>query len=250
MLHVAQQSHAQRVHPSVRILSLLALSVAAFLCPGPAGVGLLAILIAVLSAVCLVTPRQLGRLMIPAVPFVFMALLFGAFSYDPAAGMVMTSASMARAALTAFRLLVLFAASALFCLTSTSEQQMTGLRTLLLPLGKLGLPVDDVATTLSLALRFIPLTLEQLSKVRAAQSSRGAKLRSGSVFERLRANAGCFAPLFVGMFRRASTLALAMDARCYGGTPQRTCLVAWRLGGADLAFGLMVLAVCGVALVL
>ena len=160
MLQKNQQSLAGRVHPGVRILMLLVLSLAAFACPDPQGLALLALFAIVLAVLCLVRPKELARLMLPVAPFLVMALLFGAFNYDPLAGMVVTAQSAGKAVLTAARLLLLFAASALFCLTSTSSEQMTGLRTLLSPFARLGLPVDDAATTLSLALRFIPLTME------------------------------------------------------------------------------------------
>ena len=248
MLQKNQQSLAGRVHPGVRILMLLVLSLAAFACPDPQGLALLALFAIVLAALCRVRPKELARLMLPAAPFLVMALLFGAFNYDPLADMVVTAQSAGKAVLTAARLLLLFAASALFCLTSTSSEQMTGLRTLLSPFARLGLPVDDAATTLSLALRFIPLTMEQLRQVRTAQKCRGARLDSGSMGARLRANAGSFVPLFVGMFRRAEVLSQAMDARCYGCAKERASLAQWRFGGADLVACALTLGVCAAAL--
>ena len=56
MLQKNQQSLAGRVHPGVRILMLLVLSLAAFACPDPQGLALLALFAIVLAVLCLVRP--------------------------------------------------------------------------------------------------------------------------------------------------------------------------------------------------
>ncbi len=58
-----------------------------------------------------------------------------------------------------------------------------------------------------------------------AQWARGAWFAEGSLWERLRAWQTVLIPLFVGLFRRADSLAIAMDARCYGASGvERTSL--------------------------
>lgn len=240
----------KNVHPSVRIAMLVMLSACVFCISGAKGLAVIAY--AVVCAVALICPHpaKVGKLMLPAVPFVIMAVVFGMLSYEAAAGMVVSLDSLGNSLLTGGRLLLLFAASAFFCTTSTSEEQMVGLRVLLAPLGKLGVRVDDVATTLSLALRFIPLTLETLSRIRTAHASRGSQLAGGSVAARLKANAATFAPLFVTMFRRADVIAAAMDARCYGFAPVRTNLNQPRLNGVSVGALVLTAAICGIGLAL
>ncbi|MDO4502260.1 MAG: energy-coupling factor transporter transmembrane component T [Coriobacteriia bacterium] len=218
------------VHPGVRVLMLLAVSVSVLMADSWLALGLFAAALVAVALAMRVPGGKLLRLMVPAVPFVVLAVVFGMLGFDPAAGMVVTGDSLIGSLQIGARLLVLFAASGLFCLTSTAEEQMCGLRSLLSPFGKLGLPVDDVAVTLSLALRFIPQTLDQLQRVRMAQKCRGAQLDCGSAGARLKANAQCFVPLFVGMFRRADVLSQAMDARCYGGADRRSSLVRHQMG--------------------
>ena len=71
------------------------------------------------------------------------------------------------------------------------------------------------ALTLALSLRFIPVIEREFDTVRAAQKSRGAEL-SGSLAHKLAMWGAAFSAVFIGLFRHANNLALAMDARCYG----------------------------------
>lgn len=107
---------------------------------------------------------------------------------------------------------------------STPAELSEALRRLLSPLGHLGLPVRDFATSLSIAMRFMPLLAEELGAVRAAQTSRGAAFEGGGLVRRLRAYGGLMVPLFVGLFLRADRLASAMDARCFGASDNPTNL--------------------------
>ena len=116
----------------------------------------------------------------------------------------------------AFRIVLLVWASLLLTTTTTSKEITDALSGFLKPFAHFGLPVRDIATIVSLALRFIPETIDGFHRVKAAQLSRGAHFESGSLFERLKAWCAVLMPAFVGLFRRADRLALAMDARCYG----------------------------------
>jgi len=102
----------------------------------------------------------------------------------------------------------------------------------------------------SLALRFIPVTAEEFGRVHDAQWARGASFAEGSLWERLRAWQTVLIPLFVGLFRRADSLAVAMDARCYGAPDvERTSLAPRAFSGRSglvLAVGLLACVVLAV----
>lgn len=85
------------------------------------------------------------------------------------------------------------------------------------PLRRLGVPVGGVATSASVALRFIPLTVEEVERIRCAQRARGARLDEGGPVRRLSGWAQVLVPLLVGLFRRADELASAMCDRCFTG---------------------------------
>ena len=75
---------------------------------------------------------------------------------------------------------------------------------------------------MSIALRFIPILLEETDKIMKAQMSRGADFESGNLLHRLHNMIPLLVPLFVSATRRANELAYAMDARCYNGGAGRT----------------------------
>lgn len=102
-----------------------------------------------------------------------------------------------------------------------------GLAALLAPLRRVGVPVGAVAMSASVAMRFIPLTAEEVDRIRCAQRARGARLDEGGPLRRLRGWGQVLVPLVVGLFRRADELAGAMVDRCYTGE-QTALLGLWR----------------------
>ena len=83
-------------------------------------------------------------------------------------------------------------------------------------------PVGDVAMMMSIALRFIPILLEETDRIMKAQLARGADFENGNLVKRAKALVPVLVPLFVSAFRRAGDLAMAMEARCYRGGDGRT----------------------------
>jgi energy-coupling factor transport system permease protein len=67
-----------------------------------------------------------------------------------------------------------------------------------------------------LALRFIPILSNEASHIMEAQKARGADFESGNIVQRARALFPLIIPLFVSAFRKADSLAIAMDSRLYG----------------------------------
>lgn len=122
----------------------------------------------------------------------------------------------------ALRLVLLIIGSSLLTLTTTPNRLTDAIEVLLAPLKRLHAPVHEVAMMMSIALRFIPILLEETDKIMKAQMSRGADFESGNVFHRLRNMLPLLVPLFVSASRRANELASAMDARCYHGGEGRT----------------------------
>lgn len=114
------------------------------------------------------------------------------------------------------RIALLALASMVLTSTTSPTELSRSLEQFLQPLERIRVPVHDVATIVSIALRFIPVTFDEFQVVRSAQESRGAGFSSGGLVDRLKAWQTVLIPLFVGLFRRADVLALAMDARCYG----------------------------------
>ena len=124
--------------------------------------------------------------------------------------------------LTMFRLTYLILGSSLMTLTTTPNQLTDGLERLLRPLNKVRFPVHEIAMMMSIALRFIPILMEETDKIMKAQMARGADFESGNLVKKAKAMVPLLVPLFVSAFRRANDLAMAMEARGYRGGEGRT----------------------------
>ncbi len=122
----------------------------------------------------------------------------------------------------AFRLTYLIIGSSILTLTTTPNQLTDGMETGLGPLNRIHVPVHEVAMMMSIALRFIPILMDETDKIMRAQEARGADFTSGGVIRRAKAMIPLLVPLFVAAFRRANDLALAMEARGYHGGSGRT----------------------------
>ena len=120
------------------------------------------------------------------------------------------------------RLIYLVVGSSVMTLTTTPNELTDGLEKSLGFLKKIGLPVHEVSMMMSIALRFIPILLEETDKIMKAQIARGADFESGNIFKRAKAMVPLLVPLFISAFRRANDLAMAMEARCYRGGEGRT----------------------------
>ena len=148
--------------------------------------------------------------------------------------LVITDDGLKRAILLAFRLfLLIIVTGLLLSLTTTPLKLADALESLGSPLKVIHVPVNEMAMTISIALRFIPTLVEETDKIMKAQSSRGAEYDTGNIFQRAKGYVTVLVPLFVSAFKRAEELATAMDARCYKGGVGKTKLHPLRMKGSD-----------------
>lgn len=142
----------------------------------------------------------------------------------------------------ALRLTYLVIGSSLLTYTTTPNKLTDAIEALLKPLEKVKVPVHDIAMMMSLALRFIPILLEEANRIIRAQSARGADFEEGKLIERLKGMVSILVPLLVSATKRAYDLALAMETRCYRGGEGRTKMKPPKYRKADgLAMGIVVL---------
>lgn len=136
--------------------------------------------------------------------------------------LTITWEGLALAITMAVRLTILIIGSSVMTLTTTPNNLTDGMEKMLKPLKLFRIPVHEVAMMMSIALRFIPILLEETDKIMKAQLARGADFESGNIFKRAKAMVPLLVPLFVSAFHRANDLALAMESRCYRGGEGRT----------------------------
>ncbi len=124
--------------------------------------------------------------------------------------------------------------SSILTATTFPSGLVKGLERLLRPLRKIGVPSDDLAFMVSIALRFVPAFLEELERIKEAQTARGADFRCGGPVRRTRAAAGLLVPLVLSFVRRADDLVIAMEARGFRSGP-RTSMNEMQMTRVDYA---------------
>ena len=122
----------------------------------------------------------------------------------------------------AVRLAYLIVGSSIMTLTTTPNDLTDGMEKGLSPLKYIKVPVHEISMMMSIALRFIPILIEETDKIMKAQIARGADFETGGMVKKIKAMVPLLVPLFISAFRRANDLAMAMEARCYTGGEGRT----------------------------
>lgn len=133
-----------------------------------------------------------------------------------------TKEGLRQAVFMAIRLVFLIMGSSVMTLTTTPNNLTDGMEKLLGPLKFFKVPVHEIAMMMSIALRFIPILLEETDKIMKAQIARGADFENGNLIKKAKSLVPLLVPLFISAFRRANDLAMAMEARCYRGGEHRT----------------------------
>lgn len=141
------------------------------------------------------------------------------WSYGP---FQLTDTGITNAVTMMIRLIYLIIGTSIMTLTTTPNQLTDGLETSLKPLNRIHVPVHAIAMMMSIALRFIPILIEETDKIMKAQMARGADFENGNLIQKAKNMVPLLVPLFVSAFRRADDLAMAMEARCYNGGGGRT----------------------------
>lgn len=136
--------------------------------------------------------------------------------------LTVTQEGAVQAAFMAVRLTYLIMGASVMTLTTTPNQLTDGMEKGLRPLNKIHVPVHEVAMMMSIALRFIPILLEETDKIMKAQMARGADFETGGIIKKAKSMVPLLVPLFISAFRRANDLAMAMEARGYHGGEGRT----------------------------
>lgn len=144
-----------------------------------------------------------------------------------------------------FSLVILI--GSIIVLTISQTQLSEACASIISPLKIIGLPSQEIALIMSLALRFLPTLAKEAESVALAQIARGGNIKDGSIKKRLQAITSLIVPGFASVIRHADTLGLALDSRCYVPGAKRTHLHTEKMRLKDFALLIITLAiVCGI----
>lgn len=156
--------------------------------------------------------------------------------------LTVTDSGLSNAILYSGRILVLVVLLSALTATTPAMKLADGMESLLSPLRLLRVPVDKVATLVSIILMFLPNILENGRMLIKAQAAKGADFESGNLPRRLKNLVLLLVPLFVKVFHQADALATAMYARCYGAGPKRTRLNPLKIGAVEALLTILIVA--------
>ncbi|MBO4628024.1 MAG: energy-coupling factor transporter transmembrane protein EcfT [Lachnospiraceae bacterium] len=228
-----------RLDPRTKIIGTLLYIVSLFLVRSFPGFIVVITAFAGVLILSKVPVKYLLRGLKPILLILFITVLFNFFLTD---GKVVwhwkiftiTQEGLLRGAFMGIRLVLLIFGTSMMTYTTTPNQLTDGLERLMKPLRVIHFPVHEMAMMMSIALRFIPILTEEATRIRKAQTARGADMESGGLIKRAKSLVPVFIPLLVSAFHRAFDLAMAMEARCYHGGKGRTKMkpLRYRLGDA------------------
>ena len=243
-------SLAHRLDPRTKLILTVVYIVALFCAKWFVSYGLVALLLVVSVKVSGVSPKALVRGLKPILMLICFTAVLNLF-YTPGDALVtfwifkITKQGISTAFFMVLRIMMLIMGTFLLTYTTSPISLTDGLETLLGPLKKVKAPIHELSMMMSIALRFIPLLIEETDKIMSAQKARGADFETGSLMQRAKALVPILVPLFISAFRRADELAVAMECRCYHGGEGRTKLHVLKYERRDhiaLALGILVLA--------
>lgn len=221
------ESVIHRLDPRVKLLGTLLFIISLFCFNNYFGYLVAALFLAIVIRLSHVPFRFMVKGMKTIVMLMLITIVFNLF-LTPGTALVsiwkltITEEGLRMAIQMAIRLTLLIIGSSVMTLTTTPNNLTDGLEKGLKPLKIFRIPVHEVAMMMSIALRFIPILLEETDKIMKAQIARGADFESGNLMKRAKAMVPLLVPLFISAFRRANDLAMAMEARCYRGGEGRT----------------------------
>lgn len=216
-----------RLDPRVKLVATFCYIISLFIMDSFVGYGIAALFLALIIKLSKVPFKYMVRGMKAIVFLLVIAVVFNLFLTQGEVVISFWKLSITRegirlAAFMAARLVFLIMGSSVMTLTTTPNNLTDGLEKILSPLKVFKVPVHEIAMMMSIALRFIPILLEETDKIMKAQIARGADFESGNILKKAKSLVPLLVPLFISAFRRANDLATAMEARCYQGGEHRT----------------------------
>lgn len=223
------KSVIHRLDPRLKIIGTFVYLIMLFFIKDFVGYAAVAVCLAAVTAASGVPVKFIIKGMKPILFILIFTFIINIFLYD---GTILwqwkflsiTDEGVHQAVFIAVRLVLLIFGTSLLTYTTKPMELTDGFEAILRPLSRFGVPSHEIATMMSIALRFIPTLLLEADKIMKAQQARGADFESGNLVRRAKSMIPLLIPLFISAFRIAQDLASAMEARCYRGGQGRTRL--------------------------
>ena len=240
---VETDSFIHRMDARVKIAATSVLIVASFLIDSFLG---FAVVLPLLVAIGLVSKIPLGYVLRGSRIFIAFLVFILAFQVLFYPGDVPESSYLWRwgilsvsteglytAGIIALRVILLYYVTTMLMLTTSLVDLTNGLELIFGPLQRLRVPVNELVLVFVIAIKFVPIFIEEMERLARAQTARGVPFDEGGTLTRARRLGRLLVPIFISGFARADTLTIAMNTRSYRGGRYRTKLRQMRAKSSD-----------------
>jgi energy-coupling factor transport system permease protein len=240
---VETDSFVHRMDPRVKIAATSVLIVASFLIDSFLG---FAVVLPLLVVIGVVSKIPLGYILRGSRIFIAFLVFILAFQVLFYPGDVPESSYLWRwgilsvsteglytAGIIALRVILLYYVTTMLMLTTSLVDLTNGLELIFGPLQRLRVPVNELVLVFVIAIKFVPIFIEEMERLARAQTARGVPFDEGGTLTRARRLGRLLVPIFISGFARADTLTIAMNTRSYRGGRYRTKLRQMRAKSSD-----------------
>jgi len=251
--YISRDSFLHQLDPRTKLLTLIAISIAAFATTSPVRTALLFAFVVGLAAAAGLG-RPFSRSLLLLLPLLIFILVIDGLFPREAWGPVYFSAQIGPftpevtlggllfAAAMGIRVIVIGGISFLFVMTTSYTDLVASLRTSRLP--------PTIAFSLGYALKSMTALTEDLRNIMDAQRSRALEFDRGTLIKNRRKLMALGIPMTVSVLNRARYVTEAMQSRGFASTPRPTCYRPPRPGKRDLLLlVVLVVSILGIALV-
>ncbi|MBA2712556.1 MAG: energy-coupling factor transporter transmembrane protein EcfT [Rubrobacteraceae bacterium] len=236
-------SFVHRIDARMKIVATFVFIVASFLIDGFLGFAVvlpLLVLIQVVSRVPLGYVLRGSRFFLAFLVFI---LAFQVLFYPgevPQSGYLwrwgflsVSTEGLYTAGLLGLRVVFLYYVTTMLMLVTSLVDLTNGLELIFGPLQRLRVPVNELVLVFVIAIKFVPIFIEEMERLARAQTARGVPFDEGGPITRARRIGRLLVPIFISGFARADTLTTAMNTRGYRGGRGRTKLRQMRASPSD-----------------
>ncbi|WP_051507191.1 energy-coupling factor transporter transmembrane component T family protein [Saccharibacillus sacchari] len=253
---IERDSAVHRLDPRIKIIGLLLLMIVIMMMDSRSGYAAATVVVLIILLLSKIPLGFYFRGLLPLLPVLILTLLYhttlgkGQTLLVSYGFLHITVEGILEGVRIVWRILLMILAASALTGTTRPLVLAQGLETLLKPLSKLRVPVEQFSLMIVIAIRFIPTILEEIQRIRLARRARGFEPSNRNPFSRLTEFIPILVPLLVSTARRADNLTFAIEARAYGDGRGRTIFRPLRLTKPDLAAGCLILLSIAILLVI
>lgn len=217
-----------RLDPRAKIIAMLIILIAIFIPSGFMGYGILAIFILLVLFMAKLRMKFIIKAFKPMTFMMLFLFIINILSVKEGTLLLkfgfiqIYSKALTDTLYIIVRLLLMIMVTTALTATTKPLDLTLGIEYILMPLKRFKVPSHEIAMMISIALRFIPLIIEETMRIMNSQKSRGVDFEEGKIKEKIKAILSLIVPLFSVAFQRADELANAMEARGYIPGKERT----------------------------